>query len=54
MGLIKQGLSLAQVMVHHKAYIKEKALNNEPMTHDTFVLPCDLRNLAKNKVDELW
>jgi hypothetical protein len=52
-GLIKQGLSPTQVMVHHKAYIKEKALNNGPMTHDTFVLPCDLRNLAKNEVDEL-
>jgi hypothetical protein len=54
MGLIKQGLFLAQVMFHHKAYIKEKASNNEPMTHDTFVLPCDFRKLAKNKVDELW
>jgi hypothetical protein len=53
MGLIRQGLFLAQVMVHHKTYVK-KALNNELMTCDTFVLPCDVRNLAKKKVDELW
>jgi len=41
-------------MVYHKTYVKEKALNNEPMTCDTFVLPCDVKNLAKNRVDELW
>jgi hypothetical protein len=27
MGLIKQDLFLAQVLVHHKAYVREKALN---------------------------
>jgi hypothetical protein len=47
MGLIKQSLSHVQVMVHHKAYVKEKALNNEHVTCDTFVLPCDVQNLAK-------
>ncbi len=41
-------------MVHHKTYIKEKALNNEPMTCDIFVLPCGVRNLTKKRVDELW
>jgi hypothetical protein len=54
MGLIKQNLSHVQVMVHHKAYVKEKALNNEPVIRDIFVLQCDVKNLAKKKVDELW
>jgi len=30
------------------------ALNNELVTCDTFVLPFDVRNLVKKKVDELW
>jgi len=54
MGLIRQGHFLAQVMAHHKVYVKEQALNNEPMTHDTFVLPFDVRNLAKKITNELW
>jgi len=54
MGLIREGLSLVQVMVHHKAYVKEKSLNNECVIHDTFVLPSDVRNLAKKKANELW
>jgi hypothetical protein len=41
-------------MAHHKAYVKEKALNNEHVTLDTFVLPFDIKNLAKKKVNELW
>jgi hypothetical protein len=32
MGLITQGLSLAQVMTHHKAHIKKVALKNEHVT----------------------
>ncbi len=54
MGLIRQGLSPTQVITHQKARVKEKALNNEPMTHDTFVLPSNMINLVKNIVDELW
>jgi len=54
MGLIRQGLSPIQVMAHHKAYVKEKTLNNEHVTHDTFVLPSDIKNLAKKKTNELW
>jgi hypothetical protein len=50
MGLISQGHFLAQVMAHHKVYVREKALNNEPMTHDPF----DVRNLAKKITNELW
>jgi hypothetical protein len=41
-------------MAHHKAYVKKKALNNEPMTCDTFVLPFDVRNLVKKRANELW
>jgi hypothetical protein len=28
MGLLKQGLSLAQVMIHHKMLVKEMTLKN--------------------------
>jgi hypothetical protein len=52
MGLIRQGLFPTQVMVHHKVYIKEKALNNELVTRDIFMLPSNVRNLAKKKVNE--
>jgi hypothetical protein len=38
MGLLKQGLSLIQVMIHHKAHVREMALKNEHVTQDTFVL----------------
>jgi hypothetical protein len=41
-------------MTHHKSYVKEQALKNELVTCDTFVLPLDVRNLAKKRVDELW
>jgi hypothetical protein len=54
MGLIRQGISPTQVMAHHKAYVKEKALNNEHVSHDTFVLPSNIKNLAKKKTNELW
>jgi hypothetical protein len=32
MGLLKQGLSLAQIMIHHKAYVRKMALKNELVT----------------------
>jgi hypothetical protein len=54
MGLIRQGLSPTQAMAHHKANVRKKALWNEPITHDTFILPPNVKNLAKKKVDELW
>jgi hypothetical protein len=54
MGLIKQGLSPAQVMAQHKVYVREQALRNEHVTCDTFVLPSYMQNLAKKKVNELW
>ncbi len=49
MGLIRQGLSPTQIMAQHKAYVKEHALRNEPVTCDTFVLPFDVWNLAKKR-----
>ncbi len=54
MGLIRQGIFPTQVMAHHKAYVKEKALNNKLVTHDTFVFPSDERNLVNKRIDELW
>jgi hypothetical protein len=53
MGFIQQGLSPIQIVVHHKAYVRDKALNNEPMTHDTFVFPFEVKNLIKKIIDEL-
>jgi hypothetical protein len=32
MGLLRQGLSLAQVMIHHKAHVREMTLKNEHVT----------------------
>jgi hypothetical protein len=52
MGFIRQGLCPTQIMVHHKAYIRKKALNNEHVTCDTFVLPFDVRNLVKKRANE--
>jgi len=54
MGLLRQGLSLTQVMIHHKAHVREMALKNERVTQDTFVLSSDVRNLAKKQANELW
>jgi hypothetical protein len=47
MGLLRQGLSLVQVMIHHKLHVKEMALKNQHVTRDTFVLMFDVKNLAK-------
>jgi len=52
MGFIK-GIFPIQVMAHHKAYVREKALNNKHVSYDTFVLPSDVRNLTKKRNDEL-
>jgi len=49
-----QGLFFAQVTTHRKGHVKKKALNNELMTYETFVLPYDVRNLTKKNNNELW
>jgi hypothetical protein len=54
MGLLQQRLSPAQVMDHHKVYVREKALKNEPITRDIFVLPFDVKILSRKRVDGLW
>jgi hypothetical protein len=41
-------------MAHHKAYVKEKALNNEHVSYDIFVFPSDVRNLTNKIIYELW
>ncbi len=41
-------------MTRHKSYVKEQAQRNEPITCNTFVLPSNVRNLAKKRVNELW
>jgi hypothetical protein len=47
MGLLRQGLSSAQVMIHHKVHVKKMALKNEHVTRNTFVFSSNVRNLAK-------
>jgi hypothetical protein len=47
MGLLKQGLSPTQVMIHHKMLVRKMALKNEPVTRDTFVPLSNARNLTK-------
>jgi hypothetical protein len=41
-------------MTRHKSYVKEQAQQNGHVTHDTFVLPSDVRNLAKKRANKLW
>jgi hypothetical protein len=41
-------------MAHHMAYVREKALNNELVSCDTFVFPFDVKILTKKIIDELW
>jgi hypothetical protein len=54
MGLLRQGLSLARVMTHHRTHVRKMALKNEHVTQDTFVLLSNVKNLAKKQADELW
>ncbi len=54
MGLLRQGLSPTQVITHHKAHVRKMVLKNEFVTRDTFDLPSDVKNLAKEQADELW
>jgi hypothetical protein len=53
MKLLSQGFSSAQIMAHHKEYVKKKVLKNEPITRDTFILPFDVRNLSRKRIDEI-
>lgn len=54
MGLLRMGRSPAQVMVQHKARIKELALDNAKVERDTFVLPSDIQILSNKRGEEMW
>jgi hypothetical protein len=41
-------------MDQYKACVKDRTLNNELVIRDIFLLPSDVRNLGKNKANELW
>lgn len=47
MGLLQQGMSSTQVMIHHKAHVKEMTLRIELVTQDTFLFLSNVKNLAK-------
>jgi hypothetical protein len=34
--------------------MRKKVLKNEPITQDTFVLPFNVKNLSRKRVDGLW
>jgi hypothetical protein len=53
MGLLQQGMSSTQVMIHHKAHVREMALKNENVTRDTSIPPSDVRNLVKKRTNKL-
>ena len=48
------GLSLAQIMSQHKQDVRDMAMNNQPATRDTFLLPSDVRNICRKRAEELW
>ena len=49
------GLSHAQIMQQHtKEIIKDLALANDIVTHDTFLLPSNVRNICRKCAEELW
>ena len=48
------GLSRAHVMSHHKGLLSILAKTNSPINQDTFILPHDVRNLARKCTEELW
>ncbi len=54
MGMLRQNISMIQVMSHHKAHVRKMPLKNELVTYNTFVLPSNVKNLAKKQASELW
>ena len=48
------GLSPAQIMSQHKQDVRDMTMNNQPVTHDTFLLSSDVRNICKKRAQELW
>ena len=52
-SMLDCGLTPNQVMIQHKAHVMELALANALVSHDTFVLPHDVRNLANKRAGDL-
>ena len=48
------GLSPAQIMSQHKQEVRNMAMNNQPITRDTFLLSSDVRNICRKRAEELW
>jgi hypothetical protein len=47
------GFSPAQIMSQHKQKVRDMAMNNQPVTRDTCLLPSDVRNICRKRVEEL-
>jgi hypothetical protein len=47
------GLSPAQIMSQHKQRVRDMAMNNQPVTRDTCLLPSDVHNICRKRVEEL-
>ena len=47
------GLSPAQIMSQHKQEAKDMAMNNQPVTRDTLLLPFNVRNICRKRAEEL-
>lgn len=48
------GLSPAKTMQQHTQKIKDLALANDIVTHDTILLPSNVRNIRHKRAEELW
>ena len=47
-------LSPVQIMSQHKQDVRDMAMNNLPVTRDTFLLSSDVRNICRKRAEELW
>ena len=48
------GLSPTQIMQQHTKEVRELVLSNMLITHDTFLLSSDVRNICCKRAEELW
>ena len=48
------GLSPTSIMQQHTKEVRELVLANGLVTHDTFMLPTDVRNICCKHAEELW
>ena len=47
------GLSPTQIMQQYTKEVRELALANRLVTHDTFLLPIDVRNICRTRAEEI-